>query len=188
MVQVGDLVEVSFQQNDPGWQVIELKEGRVNELLSGFLGQNQSEANAEAFDDEIAPTLGKHTLAQARRMQRQMTRLAEVEKIIRTDKDQDPGLNIPLVMTPDLIRTESYAEAIQRLVNRAREEGVAAASLPGGLHLVGLKRDEIREDYLGAVGHILLHLRHPGRPCKLAAGTEEGMERVSGDSGRSPLR
>jgi len=108
-------------------------------------------------------------------MQQQMFRLAEVAKIITTDEGLHPALCMPVKMTPDRVVTEHYMDAIQRVVEGARQKGVSAASLPGGLHLLGMRRDEVRGDYIGAVGHILLHMRDPERPCRLNAGTEEGL-------------
>jgi hypothetical protein len=175
VVQIGDLVEVAIRPGSRECRLVELKGGEVNTLLSNVLASPSSEAAAQALDSEIAATLGEKAVVQARRMQRQMFRLGEVAKIITTDEGLDPALRMPVRMMPERVVTEHYMDAIQRVVGGARQKGVSAASLPGGLHLVGMRRDEVRGDYIGAVGHVLLHLREPERPCRLNAGTEEGM-------------
>ena len=119
-VQIGDLVEISFDRSKPRWRVIEVKEGRVNELLSEALAQNASSGLADAsVYDKIEDALGKGAARQARRMRLQITRLAEVEKIITTDTGLDPALNEPLFMLPDKVVTDSYDGAVRRVT----EEG-----------------------------------------------------------------
>ncbi len=175
VVQIGDLVEVSFDPVDPRWRLVELKEGRINALLSGLLGQNSSEADAKALDDEIAATVGRNAVEQAGRMRRQRKRRAEVERIAATDKGRDPATNMPMVVTPERVYTEFYVQAIQQVAEGAEKDGVAGASLDGGLYLVGMRRDQIRGDYIGAVNHVLLHLRQPERHCELIAGSDAAM-------------
>lgn len=177
VVQIGDLVEVSFDSNDRRWKVIELKEGRVNEILSGLLG---SEKASEGVDEVLVAKLGKDAVKQAQRMRRQKRRLVELERIVTTDRGLDPRTNAQMVITPDRFVTENYLDAIHRVIGQVRERGLGSASVPGGLHLVGLRRDHAIGDYIGAVNHVFFHMRHPDRVCKLAQGKEEATEEIRG--------
>ena len=176
IVQMGDLVEISFDSSDRRWKIIELKEGRINEVLSGLLGGR--EVNEPEMEHRVEATLGKGAIKQARRMQRQMHRLSELHRVITTDRGSDPRTNVPIVISPDRIFTENYLDAIQRSVDSARTMGFGAASLPGGLHLVALRRDHAVGDYIGAVNHVFFHMRYPDRACKLAEGGDRALEEL----------
>jgi hypothetical protein len=43
IAQIGDLVEVSFDSKKPYWRVIELKEGKINEILCDLLDANRDQ-------------------------------------------------------------------------------------------------------------------------------------------------
>jgi hypothetical protein len=173
VAQVGDLIEVSFDSRDPRWKIIELKEGKVNDLLSVLLKENRSPTEEQDLYDEIAAVVGEHTAKQAKRMMRQIKRLEQVEELITTDKGTDPAHKIPMVITPDPVVTESYEEAIRNIVNVAATDGVGTTSLSGCLHLVCLRKDQMRQNYLDAIAHVFFHLREPGRKCLL--GTDESI-------------
>jgi hypothetical protein len=172
VVQIGDLVEISFDPADPKWRLVELKQGRINELLSGLVGKELSTGDAKSLDDEIAATLGEHAGRQGRRMRRQMIRLREVEKIIKTARPS--AQHAP--------RNDSGPRHHRKLrggdspsSRRVACYGSRRSEHPRRVHLVGLRRDQVRGDYIGAVGHVFLHLRHLERECRLVAGTDEGM-------------
>lgn len=179
-VQIGDLIEISFGGPSAAWKVVELKEGRINDLLSGRLDSSSRSGEYEkAMDQEIERTLGKRAVAQAQRMRRQNSRMAEFKKIITTDRGIDASTNRPLYLLPDKVEVESYLEGINQIVSQARSKGFGAASIPGGLRLVALRRDRAEGGKcIGAVAHVFLHLRHPERECRLDAGFDEGMKEV----------
>lgn len=176
IVQIGDLVEISFDSGGRRWKVIELKEGRINEILSGMLGS--AEADGPEIERRVETTLGKEALKQARRMRRQMHRLSEFHRIITTDRGSDPRTNVPIVITGDRFLTENYLDAIGRIVRSARTTGFGAASIPGGIHLVALRRDRVARDYIGAVNHVFFHMRYPDRACTLNEGGNRTLEEL----------
>lgn len=167
IAHISDLIEVSFDSRDPRWRFIELKAGRVNDLLSGLLKERRTADEEQALNHEITSIVGKHGLKQLGRMRRQMKRLEQVEEIIATDKGTDPARDMPMFITPDPVVTESYEDAIARIINRAERSGSGATILSGCLRLVALRRDQLRGDYLGAVAHVFYHLRNPPRECLL---------------------
>ena len=179
IAQIGDIVEVSFDSKEPFWRVIELKEGRINEILGDLLKANRHRLEDEASGDQIAGTIGRHAVEQLTRIKRQRTRLERLEEIILTDKGLDPVHNIPLIITPDKVFTESYDHSINLVIDAARKTGVAGTSLSDCLHLVALRQDHVRGDYMNAVGHALLHMRRPTRSCNLVKGHEESVAEVN---------
>jgi hypothetical protein len=173
IAQIGDLVEVSFESTKPSWRIIELKEGRINEILCDLLEVNKDQPEQQVSYDHIATTIGQHAADQLTRIKQQRIRLERFEEIVLTDKGLDPIHNIPLVITPDKVFTESYDQAIDHVIDVANKGGVAGTSLNGCLHLVALRQDHVRGDYIGAVGHALLHMRQPVRACSLVEGYQE---------------
>jgi hypothetical protein len=169
-------VEISFESGHRRWNVIELKEGRINEVLAGVLGSG--EAMKPDVERRVEATLGRKAVKQAHRMQRQMHRLDELQRLIATDRGSDPRTNVPIVITPDRYFTDNYLDAIRRVFDSARSTGFASASLPGGLHLVGLRRDHAVGDYLSAITHVFFHMRYPNRVCKLTQGADRALEEL----------
>jgi hypothetical protein len=74
IAQIGDVVRVD--RSDPrtrSWTIIELKEGRMNQVLSGILREKDN-ALADADIQHITDTFGEKAATQARRMARQNLR------------------------------------------------------------------------------------------------------------------
>lgn len=176
IVHIGDLVERSFVPGDRKWKIIELKEGRMNEVLSGIL--DEAKRNDPEIESHVMATLGKVAAKQVSRIQRQTHRMREVRRIMTTDSGSDPRTNVPIMMTPDPIVTEDYKDAIGRVVDTARARGFGGASLPGGVHLVGLRRDHTVGDYVGALNHTFFHMRYASRPCRLTDGIAEAQQEL----------
>jgi hypothetical protein len=143
-------------------------------LLSGLIGKRNVDHEA-SLENEVEATLGKKAVEQARRMQRQVTRLLEFEKIITTDKGLDFVTNCQITMTPSPVSLKSYDTVIQQVIQRTRDQGVGAASVAGGLRLVGITREQLEGPDLWAVAHVFFHLRHPGQECRFVAGKDEGL-------------
>ncbi len=178
IAQIGDLVEVSFDSKKPYWRVIELKEGRINEILCDLLDANRDQPDEKVSYERIVTGVGQHAADQLTRIKQQRTRLELLEEIIVTDKGVDPTHNIPLVITPEKVFTDSYDEAIDHVIDAANKREVACTSLSGCLRLVALRQDHVRGDYMGAVGHALLHMRDPASACNLFEGQEQSLEEV----------
>lgn len=172
--QIGDIVERSFVPGEKGWKVVELKEGRINEALSDIL--DSDEANETDIEQRVKATLGDKAVRQVRRMQRQRHRISELQRVMTTDRGSHPLLNIEISVTPDVIHTENYLDGIRAIVEASREHGVGAATIPGGIHLLGLRRDFASEYYIGGVSHTFYHMRHKDRDCGLVMDDNRAIE------------
>ncbi len=176
VVQVGDLVEVEWSPPSGGsWKVIELKEGRVNNILSGLLEEKQEVLSAADLA-QIGETLGKHAPKQARRMLAQRARLREFQKIVETDHGIDPQYKVEVNMTPDLVKVDGYGEAVRATCDGAHVKGVSVAIVNGCLRLVGITREKMPNTDIGLLRHLFFHLAHPGEICKLGNRKERSDE------------
>lgn len=135
-VQIGDVLV----KHKRGVNIIELKEGKVNDKISDFIKQLEKEKIPitekilqESFDDK--------TFKQAKRMQRQKERAIKASEIMNHDKGIDPvsGQNMT-VSTPN-IPTEGYDQEFNKLRQTLNTKIWAYTVLEGCLH-IGMYRDE----------------------------------------------
>lgn len=90
IIQVGDLIQIDKAPSSrTAWRIIELKSGRVNTELMGYLDRGKT-ALDEIDLKEIETKLGRHAVSQAKRMERQMFRTDEVARMAKTDRAIDP--------------------------------------------------------------------------------------------------
>jgi len=165
---LGDLIEIDLTgESSSLWKVIELKEGRVNELLSGILDQKQWALTEDDLKD-IGATLGEKAPKQALRMVRRRKRLNQVKKIIESDKGIDPQFNETIRLFPDPIDVDNYAEAVNKVCEGAIQKGADVAIVDGCLRLLAVKSEHIRATNMGLVYHSYYHMARPGQPCLLA--------------------
>ena len=80
VAHMGDLVEVDRPpQGGSSWKVIELKEGRMNELLSSAIEEKQEALSEEALG-RLRTQLGRPAEQQAKRMMRHRSRQEEFQR------------------------------------------------------------------------------------------------------------
>jgi hypothetical protein len=167
-VHVGDLVKVSFVSKPPKWSLIELKEGRMNTLLSELIEEAKGSLTDEHIS-KIRDQFGIKAVSQAKRMLRQQDRHREVMRAVETDEGIDIMHNIPVTLHPDEVEIDDYRETIGNLCEKARTEGVAVSIVDGCFRLVAVN-DQNYEN-LGKTGtaHLFYHLQFGIRDCTLSA-------------------
>lgn len=172
VVQIGDLVEVNLTPGtQKGWRIIELKEGKMNEILSGIL-EDRNAGSSEQAIDEARSLYGPHAAKQARRILAQQKRMNDFRQIIETDRGIDPGLKVEINMTPEAVEVEDYSEAVRCIIQQTAEKGATGMTIDGCLHLVGVKGEIVEARGIGAVAHAFLHLANPSHSCKLGKAEE----------------
>jgi len=178
LVHIGDLVEVIIlPRARKRWRVIEIKEGKMNETISGLLKDKEQPFSRPELE-QIRLSLGDHAAKQARRMMAQESRMSELARIIETDRGRDFSLKMEIWMTPESVELEQYFEPLAGVVDRTHEAGIAGAVIDQCLRLVGIKSELIdKTGGLGAVAHVFFHLANPERGCKLSD-TEEAKAEV----------
>jgi len=164
---LGDLLEIDLDhKSGPKWGIIELKEGKVNEILLGLLQEEKGPPDEEGLR-QIRDTLGEHASQQATRIVRQRTRLAQFKEIIETDRGIDPQYDEKIFLLPDPVAVDNYSEAVNKVCDGALTKGVDAAVVDGCLTLVGIKDEYIQHTGVGVMSHIFFHLTPPKKACLL---------------------
>jgi hypothetical protein len=137
-VHIGDLFEISFRAGEKrAWKILELKEGKVNALLSEILGEKTSLTEEERIS--LQHRLDKNKVKQAERMVRQRATRYQFEKIIETDHGIDYGTKQEIVLSHDVAIVEDYGEDLYGLIEESAREGHASKTIDGCLHVIAVK-------------------------------------------------
>ena len=147
-VHACDLLKVDFREGQQRLSLIELKDGRVNEILLSQLERYalEDESLDRIKDDNNIETDHKQ---QATRMLRQKIRLDQVHTILKDDRGIDPGTRIPITVVGDAkgntIEEENYGQFLAELIQSGKKEkcGVSSGMINYCLHLgVGYSSDK----------------------------------------------
>jgi hypothetical protein len=180
IAQIGDVVRVD--RTDPRmrkWAVIELKEGKMNEVLSSIL-EAKNHKLAEEDVRHITENFGQKAVQQAQRMVRQVVRTENFLNILTTDRGKYPIDNLPVHVTKEREYVGDFIEAIGKVWERAKETGFGAEIVDGCLYVVGLRGEERAQAGGGyaATSHALYHLTRGVNPkdCQLPEGAGAAAE------------
>ena len=166
-VQIGDLIEIDRSSlTGRSWRIIELKTGRVNEILSSLIEQRQGVISNEDRD-VLQNSLGPKAVKQVTRMLAQQDRQRNLETLVETDRGVSPRFGMHTQVFPDIIEVEDYAIALDSVCTRARSSGVGAARVSGCLSLFAISAEQLARTDFGAVKHSLYHLSNPSAACEL---------------------
>lgn len=163
-IHVCDIVRVDFRKDHRTVSLIELKSGRVNEIL---VTQLDKYAPAEKSVAEIAtdPGIGPKHRAQAQRMMRQKIRLAQIIEVIKTDKGTDIVSKHPIQLSKDEVKGAVYDKLLNDLLERARTEGAACGVVNYCIHIgVAYQADfnlALQNAEKAAISAIQIHLTKP---------------------------
>lgn len=143
-VHVCDVLRIDFRPGSPLVQMIELKSGRINEILLKDLADYQPVLESlDQIDDD--PTIDDRYRSQAKRMMRQKVRLAQVEKILETDEGTDPVSGQLLKLSKNLILLEGIGTSIEQACQVALDTGAASTTLDDCIHVGIGYSDSYRE-------------------------------------------
>lgn len=114
--------------------LIELKSGRVNEVLLAALGNYKPDAESVS---RIAgdPTIQERYKKQAVRMMKQKIRVHRAERFIVKDEGIDPRLGVPLLLSGPMIYTQPFDEFIAQLCASAAGSGHGAGTVDWCFHI-----------------------------------------------------
>lgn len=168
-VHIGDLVEVDRTNlAKTSWRVVELKEGRMNAVLSSTIEAKGGSLSEQDFDT-LRTVRGDAAARQARRMLRQRAREEGFRSIMETDHGLSPQYQMPVHVSPEREYTGSYIDAILQTSIEAKEHGVATTTVDGCLRLLAAKPGHRLwpEDVFGAVMHCFYHIGEQVTECVL---------------------
>jgi hypothetical protein len=172
IAQIGDVVRVD--RTDPrsrDWAVIELKEGRMNEVLSGIL-KEKANTLADADLGHITNTFGEKAAKQAQRMVRQVARTENFVNILTTDGGKYAIDNLPVRVTKETAYVGDFFPAIGKVWERAKEKGFGVEVVDSSLYVVAFRGEERQQSGGGyaATAHALYHMRRGIEGCQLPEG------------------
>lgn len=180
IAQIGDVVRVD--RNDPrtrAWAIIELKEGSMNELLSGMLGTKDGKLEEEDVR-HITEAFGEKAVQQAQRMVRQVARTENFVNILTTDRGNYAIDNLPVRVTKERAYVGDFFKAIGKVWERAKGTGFGVEIVDGCLYVVGFRAQERTQAGGGyaATSHALYHVTRGvnSKDCQLPDGVGAAVE------------
>ncbi len=140
-IHVCDILRVDFRQNPPRLLLIEVKSGKVNEILLEKLASY--EPKQESFDLlEKDQKIEERYKLQAKRILRQKIRLQQIMEILKTDKGIDIQSGKLLKLSGPSIETSDYDSFLNQLCKAALKKGIASGTVQFCIHIgVGYAQD-----------------------------------------------
>ena len=133
-IHVCDILRVDFRQDIPKLLLIEVKSGRVNEILLEKLASY--EPKQESLDLlEKDQAIEKRYKSQAKRILRQKIRIQQIMEILKTDKGIDIQTGKLLKLLGPSIQTSDYDSFLNQLCNIARNESIASGTVQFCIHI-----------------------------------------------------
>jgi hypothetical protein len=165
VVQIGDLVEIDATAKGTGkWRIVELKEGKVNELIAGLIEREKVAGEAVEAAKEA---LGEKGAKQAGRVVRQVRRMKELRRIVETDRGVDPLYETETLMSRDSVTLADYHNELERVYEHAKKKGSAAIQINECLRIFGISQEKLNSRQHGAAAHQFFHMASRGRDCAL---------------------
>lgn len=167
VIHYGDLLEIDKSRpRDRPWRLIELKEGKVNELIAAELS-NQDNVSTEDAITALEAFHGKAVAKQARRMVRQQQRLSRLDDIVDKDIGIEPYVGDLFVRSHEMVKLSDYKAAIRRAYAQAQAHGAGGAEVSDCITIIAIGRAAPEYEIRGAVAHACYHSRHREAPCLL---------------------
>jgi len=134
-IQIGDLLV----RRNKSLQILELKEGKMNEVVSEFL-DDLEKTGRELDADSLKETFDEKTIKQIKRVRRQVVRGQQATEIMRTDKGIDPASGAHMSIGTPTIPTEFYHKELEQLQEQLKSNTWSYTVIDACLH-IGMYRD-----------------------------------------------
>ena len=162
-IHIGDLIEVDRSaRGKRSWQLIELKQGKINAILTSAIEEKQGQLSDEDLD-HLRAALGDKAEKQARRMLRQRSRQSEVKRMVEGTEGISPRYNMPVLLSKDLLLLDDYSEAVRLVCDEASTRGFSVNIVDGCLRVLAIKRETGSES--AAAAHLFYHIGRGGGDC-----------------------
>jgi hypothetical protein len=165
-IQIGDLVKFCLDKKPPRWEIVELKEGRVNDALQAIIADETGDVSAS----EIAATeqtFGDKGVSQLQRMLRQRKREAEIENFRLRDRGIDPKTGETITLNPKEVTVIDYFETLRDACSSVKTKGESAFTVSKCLRVLVLSDVAYEKRGRWGVAHILYHLNNDRSQCAL---------------------
>lgn len=175
-IHIGDLIEVDRSAMDKrSWELIELKEGKVNAILTNAIEEKHGEL-AEEDLNHIKATLGEKAEKQAKRMLRQRSRQTEIRRMVEGTEGVSPQYNVKVALSESILILDDYSEAVRTACREAHKGGFSAFTVNGCLYILAVKPEKISGLEGWAAVHLFHHMGLGGGICLLNDPERRGEE------------
>ncbi|MBS1648053.1 MAG: hypothetical protein JST67_12000 [Bacteroidetes bacterium] len=138
-VQIGDLLI----RHDKKVGIMELKEGKVNDLIAKFFDDLEKEENKSDLT-EFMQKLDKKTIEQMQRVLRQKERAIRAIDVINKDKGLDPKTGKNITVTTPSLETEYYYEDLFKIKEQLKDKNWAYGVLENASVHIGMYKNDGR--------------------------------------------
>lgn len=148
-IHIGDLLVFSNGEV----KIVELKEGKVNQEVSGFL--DNVNIKQDTLDDaKLEEKFDKHTAKQIKRNVRQRKRGMQFEEVVNNDKGIDPATGEFIHIPTPAVDSVYYNDVLGEMEDTLKSQNWAYQYLPGGVH-IGMYKDDALLMAKFAIEHIV---------------------------------
>lgn len=165
-IQIGDLVKYCLDVKPPRWEIIELKEGSVNDALQAVIA-NRAEGISASQLAKTEKNFGAKGASQLHRMLRQKKREAEIENFRLRDTGIDPKTGETISLNPKEVKVSDYFEALRDACSTAKAKGESAFTVSRCLRVLVLSDTRYEKRGRWGVAHVLYHLQQGREQCAL---------------------
>ena len=146
-VQVGDLIVAGPDIGQ--WQIVEVKEGKVNERLSSLVSEHGGPERDQAIATELQQSDGKATAKQFLRMRRQTLRMQHVVDVANLGNSTDPDSGAHVHVPEDPVEVDYFDPQLDSLLHVPG--GDWQVSVVDGCLFLGVYRGPMR--HIGRAAH-----------------------------------
>lgn len=138
-VQIGDLLI----RHDNKVGIMELKEGKVNDLIADFF-DNLEKEETKSDATEFLQKLDKKTIEQMQRVLRQKERTIRAIDVINKDKGLDPKTGNQMSVSTPSLETEYYYDDLFKIKEQLKDKNWAYGVLENACVHIGMYKNDGR--------------------------------------------
>ncbi len=132
-IHITDIIRIDFRTRSPGVSFIELKTGKINEMLLSQIDKYKPTLESiDLIKDD--PLIDIKYLPQAKRMLRQRIRLEQIQQVLKTDEGMDIK-GYPIKLSTETSQVDIYDDLIDKLCDEAMKSGGASGVNQYCLHI-----------------------------------------------------
>jgi hypothetical protein len=165
IVQVGDLIQIDkVLGNRATWRIVELKSGRVNKELKGYLDRGKTALDESALQ-EIETKIGPARRIPGEANGAPGVQADQVESMAKTDHAIDARTGEMIRTNTQRLYTDHYGPTLEELIKKGATD-LAVRTIERCLHFVCLPQERL--DAIGgphAVRHLFYHMMHREASC-----------------------
>ncbi len=143
-IHIADILRIDFRQGSLKVSYIELKSGKINEMLLDKLEDYLPKPESIKLLKEDQGIENKY-IAQAERILKQKIRIEQIHEVLKTDKGTDILFNQPIILVGSNRSTEDYDFFVDQLCEEAFGGGNASGTVDNCVHIGIGYSDDLRK-------------------------------------------